>query len=277
MSTGLWPFLQISKDNTLNNTITLLIVSILVALNLSSCSMLSKYKLLGKWQDIQKTGVIEFFSDNRVSIAANGQTAAGDWSILGDGRVKLEITIFGTTYVSTGKVEGDILRLETPDGEVSEYQRLKSRSQNSHADKNSIASPDEELEPENEKSIAPPDEEFEPERVRVVEEEPAGKSLHDNYIGDFTAKLADAEESHYIKLTDLTLKYDPIKYKLLAAELGEKDSEIKDAINAILIRKTSEVNSVKGKEKLNEEIKEKINSMLVKGQIPEVLFQVIVQ
>jgi flagellar FliL protein len=129
------------------------------------------------------------------------------------------------------------------------------------------------------KSIAPPDEEFEPEKVEEAEgaEKEAEKPLHDNYIGDFTAKLADVEEAHYVKITDLTLKYDPIKYKLLVAELGERDSEIKDAINTILISKTSEVNSVKGKEELKEEIKEKINSMLVEGQIPEVLFQVIVQ
>ncbi|MBI4753086.1 flagellar basal body-associated FliL family protein [Candidatus Desantisbacteria bacterium] len=103
------------------------------------------------------------------------------------------------------------------------------------------------------------------------------KPLHDNYIGDFTAKLADIEEPHYVKITDLVLKYDPIKYKLLAAELGERDAEIKDTINTILISKTSEVNSVKGKEELKEEIKEKINAMLIEGQIPEVLFQVIVQ
>ncbi|MFH1859600.1 MAG: flagellar basal body-associated FliL family protein [bacterium] len=128
------------------------------------------------------------------------------------------------------------------------------------------------------KSIAPPDEEFEPEKVEKEEAHAeAEKPLHDNYIGDFTAKLADVEEAHYVKITDLALKYDPIKYKLLAAELGERDSEIKDAINTILISKTSEVNSVKGKEELREEIKEKINSMLIEGQIPEVLFQVIVQ
>lgn len=128
------------------------------------------------------------------------------------------------------------------------------------------------------KSIAPPDEEFEPEKVEAEEKHAkAEKPHHDYYIGDFTAKLADVEESHYVKITDLTLKYDPIKYKLLAAELGERESEVKDAINTILISKTSEVNSVKGKEELKEEIKEKINSMLIEGQIPEVLFQVIVQ
>jgi len=129
------------------------------------------------------------------------------------------------------------------------------------------------------KSIAPPDEEFEPEKVEAEEgtKHEAEKPQHDNYIGDFTAKLADIEEPHYVKITDLTLKYDPIKYKLLAAELGERDSEIKDAINTILISKTSEVNSVKGKEELKEEIKEKINAMLIEGQIPEVLFQIIVQ
>jgi hypothetical protein len=103
-----------------NNAIILLVASMLIAMSLSGCSS-PKSKLLGKWE--LGTEVIEFFSDSRVSIRKEGQVAAGSWSILDDGRVKLEIIVYGTAYPMTGKLEGDVFQLETPDGEVSTYKK----------------------------------------------------------------------------------------------------------------------------------------------------------
>jgi flagellar FliL protein len=127
------------------------------------------------------------------------------------------------------------------------------------------------------KSIEPPDEEFEPEKVEEESHHKIEKPLYDYYIGDFTARLADIDEPHYVKISDLVLKYDPIKYKMLAAEIAERESEIKDIINTILIGKTVEINSPKGKEELKQEILAEINEILIEGQIPAVHFQLIVQ
>jgi len=121
----------------------------------------------------------------------------------------------------------------------------------------------------------PPELEFEPETVEKEELPP--KPLHSYSIGKYLAKLADPEEAHYVKLTDVTLWYDAEKYDLLAAELGERQSQIQDIINTILIGKTTEVNSREGKKALKEEIKKAINDILREGKIEEIYFQIIVQ
>jgi len=82
-----------------------------------------KSKLLGKWQEIGKTEILEFFEDGRISITDKGATVGGSWSILADHRVKIEADFFGTTFIATGMVEGDTLRLDLG-GKISEYKRI---------------------------------------------------------------------------------------------------------------------------------------------------------
>ncbi|MEW6096133.1 MAG: flagellar basal body-associated FliL family protein [bacterium] len=121
----------------------------------------------------------------------------------------------------------------------------------------------------------PPELEFEPEVAH--EEELPPKPLHIYNIGKYIARLADPEEAHYVKLTDVTLLYDADKYDFLAAELGERESQIQDIINTILIGKTIEVGSREGKKALKEEIKKAINDILREGKIADIHFQIIVQ
>jgi len=125
------------------------------------------------------------------------------------------------------------------------------------------------------KQAKPPELEFEPEAVEKEELPP--KPLHVYIIGNYLARLADPEEEHYAKLTDVTLVYDAEKYDLLSAELGERQSQIQDIINTILIGKTMEVGSVEGKKALKEEMKKKINDILREGKIADIHFQIIVQ
>ena len=69
-----------------------------------------------------KTTVIEFFSDGRGSfVASQGMT----WVILEDGRVKIEVISMGMTSVMTGRVDGNILRLEES-GVTVEFRKLSS-------------------------------------------------------------------------------------------------------------------------------------------------------
>jgi len=125
------------------------------------------------------------------------------------------------------------------------------------------------------KQAQPPELEFEPE---VAEEEKLPpKPLHVYVIGNYLARLADPEEEHYVKLTDVTFLYDAEKYDLLSAELGERQSQIQDIINTILIGKTMEVGSQEGKKALKEEIKKTINEILREGKIADINFQIIVQ
>lgn len=125
------------------------------------------------------------------------------------------------------------------------------------------------------KQAKPPELEFEPEVVHEKELPP--KPLHTYAIGKYIARLADPEEAHYVKITDVTLLYDADKYDFLAAELGERESQIQDIINTILIGKTMEVGTVEGKKALKEEIKKAINDILREGKIEDINFQIIVQ
>lgn len=93
-------------------------------LDLEGCRS-NKTALVGKWQEVGKTEVIEFFSDGRMSVSGGVMNTAGSWTLLDDGRVKIELTVLGMTAVMTGKVEGDILRLEM-DGRTGQYRRRPS-------------------------------------------------------------------------------------------------------------------------------------------------------
>lgn len=126
------------------------------------------------------------------------------------------------------------------------------------------------------KQAQPPELEFEPEVVHNKEELPP-KPLHVYIIGNYLARLSDPEEDHYVKLTDVTLLYDAEKYDLLSAELGERQSQIQDIINTILIGKTMEVGSQEGKKALKEEIKNALNEILREGKIADINFQIIIQ
>ncbi|MDI6736153.1 MAG: flagellar basal body-associated FliL family protein [bacterium] len=125
------------------------------------------------------------------------------------------------------------------------------------------------------KQAKPPELEFEPEVVHKKELPP--KPLHVYEIGNYVARLADPEEAHYVKITDVNLYYDAEKYDMLSAELAERQSQIKDIINTILIGKTMEVSTVEGKKALKDEIRKTLNDILRKGKIADIHFQIIVQ
>ena len=56
-------------------------------LGLHACSS-KKSQFIGKWQRVGKQDMLEFFSDGRLSADGMG----GNWTILNDGQVKLEVT-----------------------------------------------------------------------------------------------------------------------------------------------------------------------------------------
>jgi flagellar basal body-associated protein FliL len=94
---------------------------------------------------------------------------------------------------------------------------------------------------------------------------------------EFVARLADEDEAHLVKTGDFRLAYDR-KYKGLAAELSERQFQISDIINDVLISKTSkDLSSQEGKEEMKREIINRINRLLKSGQIEDIYVQIIVQ
>lgn len=91
---------------------------------LAACGTKAR-RFTGKWQEIGKTEVLEFFPDGRVSIADQGITTRGKWSGLKGGRVKVEARWPGIIITFTGGLRGDTLRLIAPDGDTSSYLRVE--------------------------------------------------------------------------------------------------------------------------------------------------------
>ncbi len=112
------------RRKSINFTVVFLIVCLSVSLIFSGCTS-QKSNIVGKWQEIGNTETVEFFSDNRVTVADGGLPFTGDWSYLDDGRIKIEITMLGTTYSMTGRIEGDVLSITIPNGQISKYQKIK--------------------------------------------------------------------------------------------------------------------------------------------------------
>ncbi|MCJ7507437.1 MAG: zinc-ribbon domain-containing protein [candidate division Zixibacteria bacterium] len=116
----------ISPTKILITAIVIIIVGILIMRGpfLQGCGS-SKSQFLGKWREVGKTEVMEFFKDGRVSITDKGMTAAGSWAVLDDGRVKIEANLLGMTVVGIGTLKGDTLRINIS-GEISEYKKIPS-------------------------------------------------------------------------------------------------------------------------------------------------------
>jgi hypothetical protein len=74
-----------------------------VALGCSSPSS----RLIGKWADEKNEEVIEFFKDNTYIIPADKMPISGKWTLLDDGRVKINIESFGVTQSFISKMDGD--------------------------------------------------------------------------------------------------------------------------------------------------------------------------
>jgi len=91
-------------------------------------------------------------------------------------------------------------------------------------------------------------------------------------MGSFLTNLSDTEETHFLRsVIELEQNYGSAPE--FGNEIGNRKSQLRDIIIATLSAKTSEsIRTPEGKEALKEELKERINSVLAKGQIARVYF-----
>ena len=91
-------------------------------------------------------------------------------------------------------------------------------------------------------------------------------------MGSFLTNLADVEETHFLRSV-IELEQNFGSAPEFGNEIGNRKSQLRDIIIATLAAKTSEsVRTPEGKEALKQELKERINSVLAKGQIARVYF-----
>ncbi|HTB22105.1 MAG TPA: flagellar basal body-associated protein FliL [bacterium] len=105
---------------------------------------------------------------------------------------------------------------------------------------------------------------------KVIEPRPELGQLE--HMGDFLVNLADVEETHYLR-TEIDLEQNYGSSPEFGNEIGNRKAQLRDIIISTLSSKSSEdLRTPEGKEALKEELKERINSVLAKGQIARVYF-----
>jgi flagellar basal body-associated protein FliL len=125
-------------------------------------------------------------------------------------------------------------------------------------------------------SVKPPEIVFKKEEEEKKREEKP-PPLHTEEIGEFTVHLADPYEDHFLKIENMVLAYNAIKYKELASELAERRQQIRHIVNLSLADKTSEICTCEGIKLLKKELITKLNNILIHGQIEDVYFTWIYQ
>ncbi len=91
-------------------------------------------------------------------------------------------------------------------------------------------------------------------------------------VGEFIVNLADPTESHYLR-ANVVLELAFGSSLKLAEEVDKRMPQIKDIIISSLSSKTSvQLNDSENREALKQELKDKINAVLNRGQLAKVYF-----
>ncbi|MEI7542203.1 MAG: flagellar basal body-associated FliL family protein [bacterium] len=91
-------------------------------------------------------------------------------------------------------------------------------------------------------------------------------------LGEFIVNLADPTESHYLR-ANVVLELDYGSSLKLAAEVDKRLPQIKDIVISCLGDKTSvQLQDPENRESLKQEVKDKINAILNRGQLAKVYF-----
>jgi flagellar protein FliL len=107
-------------------------------------------------------------------------------------------------------------------------------------------------------------------KQKVIEPRPQLGKLEN--LGTFIVNLADTEEAHYLR-AQIEVEQNFGSSPEFGNEIGNRKSQLRDIVIATMSAKNSaELITPEGKEALKLEIKERVNSVLAKGQIARVYF-----
>ncbi|MES2201233.1 MAG: flagellar basal body-associated FliL family protein [candidate division FCPU426 bacterium] len=107
-------------------------------------------------------------------------------------------------------------------------------------------------------------------RQKVIEPRPQLGRMEK--LGSFLVNLGDTEETHYLRAV-IEIEQNFGSSPEFGNEIGNRKSQLRDLVIATLSGKNSaELRTPEGKEGLKQELKERVNSVLSKGQIARVYF-----
>lgn len=91
-------------------------------------------------------------------------------------------------------------------------------------------------------------------------------------LGEFVVNLADPTETHYLR-ANIVLELDYGSSLKLAEEVDKRMPQIKDIVISTLSSKTSiQLADAENREALKQELKDKVNAILNRGQLARVYF-----
>ncbi|MDI6751685.1 MAG: hypothetical protein QME07_02350 [bacterium] len=100
--------------------------------------------------------------------------------------------------------------------------------------------------------------------------------LHTHKLGEFLAKLVNPEEPVYVRIESIAIAYK-VEYEFLPKELEERNLQMRDIVNDILISSTPEIGTLEGKKAFKEKLLYEFNHILRDGQIEEIYCELILQ
>ena len=73
----------------------------LAVIVLMACGSSTESRVLGKWTDSNTGAFIEFFNDGKLQFGDKESSVVGNWSVVSDGRVKIELSGGANSFVAT--------------------------------------------------------------------------------------------------------------------------------------------------------------------------------
>lgn len=96
-------------------------------------------QIVGQWSDEENQRVLEFFEDKAFSLQTKRGEISGKWTILSDGRIKMEAVALGSAKILLGTVEDGNLMLKENAKQTSTWHRGQLRTQGMEEAKKMLA------------------------------------------------------------------------------------------------------------------------------------------
>ncbi len=99
---------------------------LLTAVALAGCGGSSDEGVVGVWYDPSDDTTVTFSDDGRITVEGDGDDIAGDYRLIDDTQISLDLSQGGTETVSVVlgyELDGDTLVLIAPDGDTTRMNR----------------------------------------------------------------------------------------------------------------------------------------------------------
>lgn len=108
----------------------IVLIELAVAIYIIFISCKAQDSLVGRWQELGGEKTVEYFSDGTVLFNSDSMSMSGTWKRLEDERVKVDLTVLGTTTIKVIQVttQEDTVTFTDSEGKAERYCRIIPRS-----------------------------------------------------------------------------------------------------------------------------------------------------